>query len=113
MWYYAPQPLHRPREEPMAQNITLAQQMTLLFAYGESRGTTSAYRAIATATGENANNIRKIYRGENANPGLRMLKALTSYFEVDLAYFNCETRSECKGYLAEIANKRVTEQNYV
>jgi len=39
-----------------------------------------------------------------------MLKALTSYFEVDLAYFNCETRSECKRYFAEFASKRLTEQ---
>jgi transcriptional regulator with XRE-family HTH domain len=91
----------------MARNITLAEQMTLLFAYGESRGISAAYRAIATATGENANNIRKIYRGENINPGLRILTALTDYFRVDLAYFNCESRSTCKQYLSDFERQRL------
>src|SRR5438132_3414934 len=63
----------------MVHKLSLAEQLELLFAYGEFRGISSAYRAIATSTGENANNIRKIHRGANANPGLRMLNALTSY----------------------------------
>ena len=110
MWYYARQALQRSREEPMARNITLAEQVTLLFAYGESRGISAAYRAIATGTGENANNIRKIHRGENLNPGLRIMKALTHYFHVDLAYFNCQTRYACKQYLREIARKRLIQR---
>jgi transcriptional regulator with XRE-family HTH domain len=91
----------------MSRNLTLAEQLTLLFAYGESRGISAAYRAIATATGENANNIRKIHRGENVNPGLRILTALTDYFRVDLAYFNCQTRSACQQYLRDFARHRL------
>ena len=91
----------------VSRSLTLAEQLALLFAYGESRGISAAYRAIATGTGENANNIRKIHRGENVNPGLRILEALTHYFRVDLAYFNCQTRSACKHYLSDIARQRL------
>jgi len=66
----------------VARGLSLADQVELLFAYGESRGMSAAYRAIAVATGENATNIRKIHRGENLNPGFQLLRALTRYFHV-------------------------------
>jgi 6-phosphofructokinase len=69
----------------MVRYFCLAEQMELLLAYGESRDHSAAYRAIAVATGENANSIRKIRHGENANPGLRTLMALADEFQVDLA----------------------------
>ena len=93
----------------MARVLTLGEQLELLFDYGQARGTSPAYRAIAQATGENANNIRKIHRGENANPGLKILKALVWYFGVDLAYFNCETKADCEAYLAKFAPARETD----
>ncbi len=85
----------------MARTLSLADKLDLLFQYGESRGISSAYRTIADATDENANNIRKIHRGENTNPGLKILTALVGYFRVDLAYFNCQTKAECQAYLAK------------
>ena len=96
--------MHPPRR------ITLADQLALLFQYGESRGISPALKTIAVATGENANNIRKIRDGENANPGLRTLTALAEYFQVDLAYFGCRTKVECQKYLAEFASKRLLDQ---
>ncbi|MCC7362071.1 MAG: hypothetical protein IT317_21480 [Anaerolineales bacterium] len=85
----------------MARTLSLAEKLDLLFQYGESRGISPAYRTIADATDENANNIRKIHRGENTNPGLKILTALVRYFRVDLAYFNCQTKAECQAYLAK------------
>src|SRR5690349_11491103 len=94
----------------MAKEFTLPDKVDLLFQYGEGRGISPAYRAIADATGENANNIRKIHRGENANPGLRTLLALSEYFEIDLAYFNCKTKADCERYLADVAQKLLTDE---
>ena len=93
----------------MARALTLADKLEILFDYGESRGISAAYRTIADATGENATNIRKIHRGENTNPGLKILTALVKYFRVDLAYFNCETKAECQDYLARFAPTREME----
>src|SRR5687768_13379521 len=90
-------------EDNVARTLSLAEKLDLLFQYGESRGISSAYRTIADATDENANNIRKIHRGKNANPGLKILTALVRYFQVDLAYFNCQTKAECQAYLAKYA----------
>lgn len=91
----------------MSREMPLAEKMTLLFKYGESRGLPVTYRAIAQATEENANNIRKIHLGENANPGLKILTALAAYFGVGLAYFDCRTKAECQKYLDEVAQARV------
>ena len=93
----------------MARGLSLSEKLQLLFEYGESRGISAAYRTVADATGENATNIRKIHRGENTNPGLKILTALVKYFRVDLAYFNCETKTECQEYLARFALAREME----
>lgn len=93
----------------MARGLSLSEKLQLLFDYGESRGISAAYRTVADATGENATNIRKIHRGENTNPGLKILTALVKYFRVDLAYFNCETKAECQAYLARFALAREME----
>jgi transcriptional regulator with XRE-family HTH domain len=83
----------------MARELTFSEKMAYLFKYGEARGIATTYRAIAEATRENANNIRKIYLGENPNPGIRTVRALADYFGVSLAYFDCATRTECQDYL--------------
>ena len=93
----------------MARTLSLAEKLELLFRYGESRGISSAYRTIAEATGENANNIRKIHRGENNNPGLKILTALVQYFEVGLDYFLLNSKAECESYLSRIAAARQLE----
>ncbi|MCC7359943.1 MAG: helix-turn-helix transcriptional regulator [Anaerolineales bacterium] len=93
----------------MVRGWSLADQVELLFAYGESRGISAAYRAIAVATGENATNIRKIHHGENLNPGLQLLRAITHYFHVDLDYFNCTTRAACTAYLSTIAQRKLLD----
>jgi transcriptional regulator with XRE-family HTH domain len=91
----------------MPRNLTLAEKLALLFDYGESRGVSAAYRAIAVASGENGTNIRKIHHGENLNPGLRTLTALARYFGIGLDYFLCETRAECQDYLSGAAQQRL------
>lgn len=91
----------------MSRNLSLAEKVKLLFEYGEARGISAAYRAVAVATGENGTNIRKIHYGENLNPGLRTLTALTRYFGIGLDYFLCETRAECQDYLSGAAQQRL------
>jgi transcriptional regulator with XRE-family HTH domain len=88
--------------------LALAEKLVLLFEYGQSRGLSTKYRAIAVAIGENTNNIRKIYLGQNANPGLKILTGLVGYFGIDLAYFNCSTKADCQTYLAHAAPARET-----
>src|SRR5579859_508289 len=86
--------------------LTLSEKLALLFEYGESRGLSIKYRAIGEAIGENTNNIRKIYLGQNTNPGLKILTALVSYFGIDLAYFNCSTKADFQAYLTHAAPAR-------
>lgn len=91
----------------MPRSLALQRKVELLFEYGEARGISAAYRAIAVATGENGTNIRKIHHGENLNPGLRTLTALARYFGIGLDYFLCETRAECQDYLSGAAQQRL------
>ena len=93
----------------MARALTLSEKLQILFDYGESRGISSAYRAIAEATGENATNIRKIHRGENINPGFKILRALVRYFGVGLSYFDFDTRAGIEAYLAQFAPAKAVD----
>jgi len=71
----------------MSKNISLAEQVDLLFQHGRERGRPVTYRAVAEATGETANNLFRIRNGKNINPGFRTLLSLVAYFETDLGYF--------------------------
>ncbi len=86
--------------------ISLAQQVDLLFKYGQDRGLPSTYRAVAEATGETTNNLFRIRRGHNLNPGLRTVSALVNYFSTDLGYFSCKSKADCLKYL-KTRSKRV------
>jgi hypothetical protein len=90
--------LYKSREQ-MVKNISLAEQVETLFQYGQERGRQVTYRAVAEATGETANNLFRIRRGQNTNPGFRTLSALVAYFETDLGYFSCQTQEACLNYL--------------
>ena len=83
----------------MSKDISLAEQVDLLFQHGRERGRPVAYRAVAKATGETANNLYRIRHGQNTNPGFRTLSALVVYFETDLGYFACQTQEDCLNYL--------------
>ena len=83
----------------ISKNISLAEQVELLFKHGRERSHPITYRAVAEATGETPNNLFRIRRGQNTNPGLRTLSALVEYFETDLGYFSCKTREDCLNYL--------------
>jgi transcriptional regulator with XRE-family HTH domain len=83
----------------MSKIISLAEQVELLFKHGRERGRAVTYRAVAEATGETANNLFRIRRGQNTNPGLRTLIALVQYFNTDLGYFSCQTKEDCLNYL--------------
>lgn len=79
--------------------ISLAEQVELLFKHGREQGRPVTYRAVAEATQETANNLFRIRRGQNTNPGLRTLAALVEYFGTDLGYFACKTPEDCLNYL--------------
>lgn len=83
----------------MPKTISLAEQVTVLFKQGRDRGLSITYRGVAEASGETANNIFRIHHGHNLNPGLRTLSALVGYFDTDLGYFSCKTKSDCRHYL--------------
>jgi transcriptional regulator with XRE-family HTH domain len=85
--------------------ISLAEMVELLFEYGEAQEMNVTYQAIARATGIAWNNIRKIRVGDNKNPGLQTIQALTDYFGVKLDYFNCRTAEDCRAYLARKTEK--------
>ncbi len=87
----------------MSKNISLAEQVELLFQHGRERGKVVTYRAVAEATGETGNNLFRIRRGQNTNPGLRTLCALVTYFNTDLGYFACKTKEDCLNYLNRTA----------
>jgi len=83
----------------MSKTIALAEQVELLFQHGREQGRLVTYRAVAAVTGETANNLFRIRRGQNANPGIRTLLALVEYFHTDLGYFSCQTKEDCLNYL--------------
>ena len=87
----------------MSKNISLAEQVDILFQQGRERRQPVTYRAVAEATGETANNIFRIHHGQNTNPGLRTLSALVEYFKTDLGYFSCKTKEDCLNYLTRTA----------
>lgn len=96
-------------EEEMAP-ISLAEQIDILFEYGAARELNTTYRALAEATGESASNLHKIHQGINDNPGLKLLRSLTEYFDIELAYFDCETREACRRYLSQRAEDEVMDE---
>lgn len=93
----------------MGRTLTLHEKVEMLFEYGQAKGLPITYLAIAEALGENASNIRKIHVGINTNPGLRILSGLASYFGVGLAYFDCQTKTECQRFLAQVGQQRALE----
>jgi transcriptional regulator with XRE-family HTH domain len=87
--------------------LTLAEKLAVLVEYGKKHGISATAYSIAHATKENTTNIQRILNGENSNPGLRTLTAITGHFGVGLGYFDCKTESECQAYLAELEAKQV------
>lgn len=82
--------------------LTLAEKLSLLAEHGKAHGISPTAYSIAHATGENTTNIQRILNGDNTNPGLRTLMAITKHFEVGLGYFDCRTEAECKAYLDQL-----------
>lgn len=93
----------------MTRNLSFAEQLKLLFEHGDARGKSSAYRTIAIATSENATYIHRLHRGENLNPGLKLLASLTHYFHMDFDYFECTSRTACRAYLSTIRKHKLTD----
>ena len=90
--------------------MQISQKLDLLMRLGEARGLPVSYRALSAATGESANNIRKIHVGLNTNPGFRILSALTSYFGTDLGYFQCKSPTACRDYLERSLRERLIQR---
>jgi|GEM_PF-848319 len=94
----------------MAKTISLAEQVDILFKHGRERGLPVTYRAVADAVGETANNIFRIHHGQNLNPGLRTLSALVEYFQTDLGYFSCKTKTDCLHYLNQTVPSKALDK---
>lgn len=92
------------------KKITLDRMVELLFEFGEVQGLETTYQGIAKVTGIAWNNVRKIRLGENTNPSLNTIQALTDYFGVKLDYFNCRTEEECRAYLGRLAEDDISGQ---
>jgi transcriptional regulator with XRE-family HTH domain len=92
------------------ETISLDKMVDLLFEFGEAQGMETTYQGIARITGIAWNNIRKIRLGENNNPSLHTIQALSDYFGVKLDYFNCRTEEECRDYLGRLAEKDISGQ---
>ena len=97
--------------------LTLADKLAVLSEYGKKHGISTTAYSIAHATGENTTNVQRIMNGENSNPGLRTLTAITSHFGIGLGYFDCKTEAECQEYLtlldAEKARSEVSEKQII
>ena len=97
--------------------LTLADKLAVLSDYGKKHGISTTAYSIAHATGENTTNIQRILNGENSNPGLRTLTAITGHFGIGLGYFDCKTEAECQEYLtlldAEKARSDVSEKQII
>jgi hypothetical protein len=90
--------------------LSLAEQLAILAEYGKKHGVSATAYSIAHATEENTTNIQRILNGDNANPGLRTLRAMTGYFEVGLGYLDYRTEADCRAYLAQLeAEKALAE----
>jgi transcriptional regulator with XRE-family HTH domain len=94
----------------MAKTLSLAEQVDILFQHRRARGYALTYRAVAAATGETGNNIFRIHHSQNLNPGLRTLSALARYFETDLGYFACQTRTDCLNYLRRTVSSKTLDK---
>ena len=92
------------------ETVSLNKMVDLLFEFGEAQGMETTYQGIARVTGIAWNNIRKIRLGENSNPSLNTIQALSDYFGVKLDYFNCRTEEECRTYLGRLAESDINEQ---
>jgi hypothetical protein len=94
--------------------LSLAKQVDILFQHGRDQGLPAAYRAVAEATEETANNLFRIRHGQNRNPGLRTISALVEYLGTDLGYFSCRTKASCLNYLNQTvpAKTRGSRRNH-
>ena len=90
--------------------LPLAKKIELLFEFGQSQGLPITYQAVSSKTGIPANNILKIRKGQNLNPGLQTLVALTDYFGVEIGYFRCKTETECRNYLQGVASEEILNE---
>lgn len=86
--------------------LTLADKLAILTEHGKKHGLSATAYSIAHATGENTTNIQRILNGDNSNPGLRTLLAITGHFGVGLGYFDCKTEAECQHYLDQLTVKK-------
>ncbi|MEK7325138.1 MAG: helix-turn-helix transcriptional regulator [Chloroflexota bacterium] len=94
--------MRKPKKLP---ELTLGEQVNILFHFGQQQGLAVDYRSVANATGVSVNNLHKIRNGENDNPGIQTLRKLASYFNVPLAYFDNKTREQCWAHVQRRARQ--------
>lgn len=90
--------------------FTLAGKLAILAEHGKKHGISATAYSIAHATDENTTNIQRILNGDNTNPGLRTLTAITSHFGVGLGYIDCKTEVDCKAYLAQLDSEKERDE---
>lgn len=82
------------------REVVLADKVDLLFRKRtQPNGREWPTRALEETTGITGATFWKVRHGQNPNPGLKVIQALCTFFEVPLGYFDCQSLEECEAFL--------------
>lgn len=104
---YENEGLSRGETELEDEGMSVAEQVGILFEYGESKRMVTSYHRVSAAIGIAPINIQKLREGITKNPGLTLLRGIGKYFGVGLGYFDSESPEECWDYLRNAERSRV------
>ena len=80
----------------MAESLTLAQQILLLFeARQHPDGRAYTMQEVSDATGISVAAISQMRSGKITNPQLNTIRAICRFFDVPFRYFETKTKDEC------------------
>src|SRR5687767_889529 len=106
---HPPTELPQPRSERDSEGdeISISEQVDILFQYGESKRMVTSYHGISAAIDIAPINIQKLRLGVTKNPGVVLLRRIANYFGVGLGYFDSTTVEECWNHLRNAEQTRV------
>ena len=112
MTNHPPTELPQPQSEwdSGAEEISISEQVDILFQYGESKRMVTSYHGISAAIGIAPINIQKLRSGVTKNPGIILLRRIANYFGVGLGYFDCTSAEDCRSYLRNAEQTRVLSE---
>ena len=86
----------------MDDYLPLNEQIRILFdSVRHPEGRAFTLQEVSDATGVSLGTIAQMRSGKVQNPQLNTLRALCSFFDIPLRYFETQTREECYAILAE------------